>query len=204
MDAQQTRSFPSSMSSDSSSDRSKTIHEQANEAMRQVAEAARQAQSQAKDAMAAASTQATGTVKGVLNHQVNTGADFAGTIAHSINSAADDLSRNAPQLAELARGAARQMDAFADQIREKSVDELFQDASDFARRQPGVVFGAAAVLGFALFRMFKVASPNLDVGSGGYSGFEAGRRQRPQAGRTEEARQNRGFEEPEEAQRGPN
>ena len=173
MDAQQqTRNFPSpSGTAPGGSDRSITDH--ANEALRQVTETAPQAQAQAKDALTDLSSQATGSVKDLLNHQVNAGAEFASSLAHSIGCAADDLSRNAPQFAELARGAAHKMDSFAAQVREKSIDDLLQDGSDFARRQPAVVFGAAAVVGFALLRMLKVGTPNVQTGSarsGGTSG----------------------------------
>jgi len=174
MDAQQqTRNFPSpSGSAPGGSDRS-TDH--ANEALRQVTETAQQAKAGAKDALTDLSSQASGSVKDLLNHQVNAGAEFASSLAHSIGCAADDLSRNAPQFAELARGAAHKMDSFASQVREKSIDDLFQEGSDFARRQPAIVFGAAAVVGFALFRMLKIGTPNVQAGSAGSGGFDVGR-----------------------------
>jgi hypothetical protein len=174
MDAQQqTRNFPSPSGSEPrGSDRSITDH--ANEALRQVTETAQQAQAQAKDAMADLSSQATANVKDLLNHQVNAGAEFASSVAHSIGCAADDLSRNAPQFAELARGAAHKMDSFAAQVREKSIDDLLQDGSDFARRQPAVVFGAAAIVGFALLRMLKVGTPNVQTGSARSGGLDVG------------------------------
>jgi hypothetical protein len=173
MDAQQqTRNFPSpSGSAPGGSDRS-TDH--ANEALRQVTETAQQAKAGAKDALTDLSSQASGSVKDLLNHQVNAGAEFASSLAHSIGCASDDLSRNAPQFAELARGAAHKMDSFAARMREKSIDDLFQEGSDFARRQPAIVFGAAAVVGFALFRMLKVG-PNVQSGSAGSGGFDVGR-----------------------------
>jgi hypothetical protein len=109
MDAQQqTRNFPSPSGSEpSGSDRSITDH--ANEALRQVSETAQQAQAQAREAVANLSTEATGSVNDLFNHQVNAGAEFVSSLAHSIGCAADDLSRNAPQFAELARGAAHKM-----------------------------------------------------------------------------------------------
>lgn len=194
MDAQQqTRNFPSpSGSAPGGSDRS--ISDHANEALRQVTETAQQAQARAKDALTDLSSQATGSVKDLLNHQVNAGAEFASSIAHSIGCAADDLSRNAPQFAELARGAAHKMDSFAAQVREKSIDDLFQEGSDFARRQPAIVFGAAAVVGFALFRMLKVGTPNIQSGSAG-SG-DVGRNQRADARRTDEVWQNKTVQDP--------
>jgi ABC-type transporter Mla subunit MlaD len=183
---QQTRSFPSSSSSAQPSGAGSSITDKANEALQQVTESAKQAQAQAKDAMANLSSQATASVKDLLNSQVNGGADFASRLAHSIGCAADDLGRDAPQFAELARGAAHKMDAFAAQVREKSIDDLFQDGSDFARRHPAIVFGAAAVVGFALFRMLKVGTPNVQSGSARSGGFDVGRDHWPGARRTDE------------------
>ncbi len=87
------------------------------------------------------------------------------------------------------------MDSFAAQVRDKSIDDLFQDGSDFARRQPAIVFGAAAVVGFALFRMFKLGVPNIDPRSRRYGGFEPDRNRWPGA-RTEEVWQNKQFDDP--------
>ena len=161
MDAQQqTRNFPSPSGSEpGGSNRSITDH--ANEALRQVSETAQQAQAQAREAVANLSTEAAG-------------AEFASSLAHSIGCAADDLSRNTPQFAELARGAAHKLDSFAAQVREKSIDDLFREGSDFARRQPAIVFGAAAVVGFALLRMLKVGTPNVQSGSARSGGFDVG------------------------------
>jgi hypothetical protein len=93
-----------------------------------------------------------------LNNQVRAGADLVGDVAQSVNLAADNLSHNSPQLAELSRTAARKIKSFSTELRAKSADELFHDASDFARCQPAAVFGAAALLGFALFRMLKAGA----------------------------------------------
>jgi hypothetical protein len=188
--------FSSSSSSAQPSGAGSSITDKANEALQQVTESAKQAQAEAKDAMANLSSQATASVKDLLNSQVNGGADFASRLAHSIGCAADDLGRDAPQFPELARGAAHKMDAFAAQVREKSIDDLFQDGSDFARRQPAIVFGAAAVVGFALFRMLKLGNPHVHSGSGRYGGFEAGRNQWPEGGRTDEVWQKNQFGEP--------
>jgi hypothetical protein len=93
-----------------------------------------------------------------MTGQIGAGADFASNIAHSLQCAADDLSQKSPQLGRLVHQAAQRVDSFAGEVRDKSLEELFNDASDFARRQPVLVFGAAAVLGFAMFRMLKVGS----------------------------------------------
>jgi hypothetical protein len=50
------------------------------------------------------------------------------------------------------------MEEFSRTVREKPIDELIETASNYTRRQPAVLFGAAAVAGIALFRLFKSSS----------------------------------------------
>jgi hypothetical protein len=126
-----------------------------NEALQRTKQAAQEVGTRAKEAVEEISAQATGTVKDVLNNQVRAGADLVGNVAQSMNLAADNLGQSSPQLAGLTRTAARKIESFSTELRSKSPDDLFEDASAFARRQPAVVFGAAAILGFALFRMLK-------------------------------------------------
>jgi hypothetical protein len=166
MDAHQT---PNSSQSSANSPSGSSFTDKANEAARKAGEAAQQAQNQAREAISNLSSHAAGTMKELLNNQVSTGADFVSDIAHSIHCAADDLNHAAPQLGEFAHEAARQVDAFATRMREKPADELFADASDFARRQPAIVFGAAAVLGFAMFRILKVGAQTSNESSSGHS-----------------------------------
>ena len=62
-----------------------------------------------------------------------------------------------PQLAQLARGAADRVDGISEQIRDYSAGELFQTASHFAARRPALLFGAAAAVGYLVFRVLSVA-----------------------------------------------
>ena len=163
MDAQQQPH--GSQSTQNSQVAGSSLNEHAREAARKVSETAEQAKAQARETISNLSSHAARTIAEMLNSQVNAGAGFVSDLAHSIHCAADDIGNTAPQLGEFTHEAARQVDAFAAQIREKRVDELFADASDFARRQPAIVFGAAAVLGFAMFRVLKVgASTQPDQG----------------------------------------
>ena len=180
-----------SQSSANSSSGGKSFTDQANEAARRVGETAQQAQSQAREAISSLSSHAAGSVKELLHNQVNAGADFVTDIAHSIHCAADDLNHSAPQLGELAHEAARQVDAFATRVREKPADELFADASDFARRQPAVVFGAAAMLGFAMFRMLKVGAQTSYGSPSGQRQFTAD--QWPPGGQSDEVWKDQRF-----------
>jgi hypothetical protein len=203
-DKQSLRTQPTSGSGSGSGrdNRTQNISGQANQAMAKLTEAAQQAGSQAREAVTSLSSQATSTVKDALNEQVNAGADAASHVADSVRRAADNLDENLPQLAGLARGAAAKIEALSAEARNKSVDELFQNASDFARRQPALVFGAAAVFGFALFRVLKSGASNESQGRSQGSSFDRGRW--PPAGQPDNRWQNRQGSENYQPLRGPN
>jgi hypothetical protein len=94
-------------------------------------------------------------------------------VAASVRVAARELDPDAPQLAGFAREAAERIDDFSRDIRDKTVEELLETSSDFARRQPAVLFAAAAACGFLLFRMIKTASSAASEDAGGRFGEQS-------------------------------
>jgi hypothetical protein len=115
-------------------------------------------------------------IRSRLDEQVGSGAALMGEVANSVRVAADELDRNAPRLASFARSAAGTIDTYADSVRDRSVDELLRAGTKFARKQPAVVFGVAALAGFALYRVFTAGTTNgsrRDRGMAG-SDFEDG------------------------------
>lgn len=121
----------------------------------QVSDAAQSATSTAKKAASEAASTITDQVKELLDSQLASGVEMVGHLGNSAKRAADDLDRNAPQLAGLVRGVADRIESYADDMRDQSVDELFRSASNFTRRQPALVFGLAALAGFFAFRTIK-------------------------------------------------
>jgi ElaB/YqjD/DUF883 family membrane-anchored ribosome-binding protein len=134
---------------------------------------AQQAAGSAKQAASDTASTVTKQVKELLDKQVESGAEIVGHFANSAKRAADDLEQNAPQLAGIVRSFADRVDGYAGDLREQSVDELWRTASDFTRRQPALVFGMAAVVGFFAFRMLKsvpassMPSPSIQPSSAG-------------------------------------
>lgn len=61
---------------------------------------------------------------------------------------------------EYARRAADAVSGFADTLRNKQVDELFDDGRELVRKSPGVAIGVAAVVGFTLVRLLKAGMDN--------------------------------------------
>ena len=138
---------------------------QRSDAVSQVSDAAQSATSTAKKAASEAASTITDQVKGLLDNQLASGVEMVGHLGSSAQRAADDLDRNAPQLAGLVRGMADRIEGYADDMRYQSVDELFRSASNFTRRQPALVFGLAALAGFFAFRTIKSSPlPTQPVG----------------------------------------
>ena len=153
-------SNPSEASNRGPSQDSQGVRAKAGEAVSKLADVAEQAGSQAKDAAAALASNANEKAKGFLNQQVTAGADLAENVAESVRYAADNLGQNAPQLADLVRGAAERVEEFSRDIRGQTVGDLVRTASDLTRRQPALVFGLASLAGFVLFRVLKSSSPS--------------------------------------------
>jgi hypothetical protein len=126
---------------------------------------AEEAADQVKQAASDAAATVTGEVKGLLNRQLETGADTLGGFARSVKRAAEDLEGDSPQTANLIRTFASRVDGYADELRDRSVDDLWHSAADFTRRQPALVFGLAALAGFFALRTVKstpsVSSPPI-------------------------------------------
>lgn len=98
-------------------------------------------------------------VTGLLDNQVAAGAEMMAKVANSTRLAADDLEMSVPQVAGLVRSVADRIGSYADTMQDQTVEEMLSSATGFARRQPAVVFGLSAMVGFMLFRAFKNAPP---------------------------------------------
>jgi hypothetical protein len=86
------------------------------------------------------------------------GADRTAGIAGATRRVADDLEGTSPEIAQHVRAAADSIEKVAASLRERSVGDLMQEASGFARRQPVAFFGAAVLAGFAVARFAKSSS----------------------------------------------
>lgn len=70
-----------------------------------------------------------------------------------------------PELGEYMHRAADAVAGFTDTLKQKDVEELFEDAREAVRRNPALAIGAAAAAGFVLMRLLKSASPNGQQGT---------------------------------------
>lgn len=82
-----------------------------------------------------------------------------------VSDAADSIDeRLGEQYGQYARQAADAVSGFADTLRQKDVDELYDDARDVVRKSPVVAIGLAAAVGFALVRLVKSGMPDRNEG----------------------------------------
>lgn len=61
--------------------------------------------------------------------------------------------------AQMVAAVSQQIDGMARQLLERPLDEVIDDAAVFARRNPLLVLGGAAILGFAAARFLKAEPP---------------------------------------------
>jgi len=127
-------------------------------AISKVGEVVREAADETRRSATTLASEANEKVKALMGQQVGAGVDLVGHFAASARLAADDLDRNAPQVAALIRDASQRMQQFSRELQDQSIDQLVRRTSDFARKRPAAMFGAAAVCGFFLFRLFKAGT----------------------------------------------
>jgi ElaB/YqjD/DUF883 family membrane-anchored ribosome-binding protein len=90
-----------------------------------------------------------------LSKQLSTGAGFVEEASESLRAAAAELDDALPPIAYALRTAASRGDDLAEQIRTKSLGELLDAGSAYARQNPLIVFSAAAGVGLLLSRFAK-------------------------------------------------
>jgi hypothetical protein len=146
--------------SSKASDMVREIKSQAEDLKGRAADAFSQNASQAKEAGAGFAQSATRKVEDVLTNQKAMGADYIASLAQAAERAANEFDNDLPQAAHYIRQASHTMSGVADQIRDRQVRDLLGEVTDFARRQPTLVFGGAMLLGFAALRFLKSSAPS--------------------------------------------
>jgi hypothetical protein len=94
-------------------------------------------------------------VRDITEQQKTVGADQIGDVREAVEAAADVLHGQMPMAAGYIKDVAKQLDTMASALRERSVDDMLGDVTDFARKQPALFFAGAVAAGFALSRFAK-------------------------------------------------
>jgi uncharacterized phage infection (PIP) family protein YhgE len=113
---------------------------------------------QAREQGSNLASQAGERVRGLVGQQIASGADLVGEIARAAHNLAGQLEKSTPQIARMMHSAAESAESFSGDMRDKSLDELMELTSDFARKQPALFIGAAMTAGFVLARFVKASA----------------------------------------------
>jgi hypothetical protein len=119
--------------------------------------------------------QATDRVRQFADDGKSRASDKLEEISRIVEEAAAQIEeRLGPQYGGYARRAAEGVSGFAGTLRDREVDELYEDVRAFVRKSPGVAIGAAAAIGFVLVRLAKAGTagspPEADSASSGADG----------------------------------
>jgi gas vesicle protein len=164
------------------------LKQRAGEAFRASADVARDTFREAADAAKDAASGTMDEVQSQAREKQQSGADFIKRFADNIREAARAFEGDSPFAARGINSAADYVEDAAENIRNGSVRDLIDGATDFAKRQPAAFLGASVLAGFAVVRFLKASgepsSPsNSEMtawpsaeGSGTWSGTSSGTR----------------------------
>ena len=128
----------------------------------QIGEVAKEAMRATASAVSAQAAELTANVTEELGAtaeaQKERGAEAMHRFANAVRTAAQELDDSSPQIARQIRAAASSVDSLSDNLHSKSVGDLFNAATEFARNQPAAFFAGAVIAGFAFSRFLKSSS----------------------------------------------
>lgn len=108
--------------------------------------------------------------KSQLEGYRETAADELEKVAQSAKAAAQELEeQDRLGLSNYVSTMAQSMVRLSDDLRGKSVDELFQDVNRLARNNPGLFIAGSVALGFGLTRFARASGKRANQGDYGYS-----------------------------------
>jgi ElaB/YqjD/DUF883 family membrane-anchored ribosome-binding protein len=103
--------------------------------------------------------QASASARGAATEGKARAASALGNVARLIGDAAGTVDEKVgAQYGDYARKAADSVNGFAATLRDKDVDDLVRDATDFVKKSPAVAIGAAAAIGFVLARLIRAGT----------------------------------------------
>lgn len=122
---------------------------------------------QVRDGVQSLKQQATERVRTVAEDGKSRATTALDDLSRMVTDAADSIDEKlGNEYGQYARRAADAVTGLADTIRNKQVDDLFDDARQIVRKSPVLAIGAAAVVGFTLVRLIKAGMPDTEGGAG--------------------------------------
>lgn len=95
----------------------------------------------------------------LAEEQKQTGAERLQGVARAVHTAADDISKQVPQLAGYVHSGAEQLERASRLLRENSIDDLLQMTNRLAHDRPLAFIGGSVAAGFVLARFLKSSGP---------------------------------------------
>jgi hypothetical protein len=133
------------------------MKQRAGDALRTSTDIARGKFKEAADAAKDVASGAADRFQDQVKEQQRSGADFVERFAGNIRDAARAFEGDAPFAARGINSAAEYIDDAAKKIRNGSLRDLVDGATDFAKRQPAAFLGISVLAGFAAIRFLKAS-----------------------------------------------
>jgi methyl-accepting chemotaxis protein len=125
------------------------------DSLNEMRDAAVDATQTAKEQVAAAAQPIADKARDVAEEQKQSGADRIDEVARAVHTAADEIGKQVPQVANYIHSGAEQLERTSRVLRENSVDELLQMTNRFAHDRPLAFIGGSVAAGFMLARFLK-------------------------------------------------
>lgn len=109
----------------------------------------------ASKAASALASEAQHKATGIMQQQMQAGADYVSLVSDTAHTAARELEDKAPELARMVHDVATRAEQFSKDLRNRSADEMLDMAWDYARRNPRMFLGGAIAIGFMFARFAK-------------------------------------------------
>jgi hypothetical protein len=107
-----------------------------------------------------------------VEDQKRRGLEAVRSFAGAVNTAAQELEQQSPQVARYVRDAAEGLQSLTRNIEGRNLNDLMRSATDLARSNPTLFMMGAVAAGFALARFMKSSAPSEELGQQGYdSGY---------------------------------
>ena len=141
------------------------IKQRAGDVLRASTDTARDKFKEAAEAAKEAAAGAADRFQDQAREQQRSGADFVGRFAGNIRDAARAFENDVPFAARGINSAAEYVDEAADKIRNGSIRDVIDGATDFAKRQPAAFLGLSVLAGFAAVRFLKASGSQTSTSS---------------------------------------
>ena len=137
---------------------------------------------QLRQGVASLKDQAGGRIREVAGDGKTRTSDALDEFSRIVEEAAESIEeRLGPQFSPYARKAAEAVGGFATTLRQKEVDELYDDVAGYVKKSPAVAIGIAAALGFVAVRLIKAGLPEGEKSTAADDAGEPQRRARAKA-----------------------